>query len=188
MAGGGESRPAHRRRGRQEQSALRRDIVADHERGRPHEDVCCARGEMENQIEEQQVMLFADRTSATTMRVIQLRLDFLSVAYLLLHALRQHPDGHGDAGSLCRPRRDRPDGRQELSPPHAHETECVEGWDRDRVTTTVPERGMSWYPGSCWQLCLEKVFDGTVWRPTARLPVARAFGETSLMFLVVPDA
>ena len=46
------------------------------------------RGEMENRIKEQQLDLFADRTSAATMRANQLRLWLSSVAYLLLHQLR----------------------------------------------------------------------------------------------------
>jgi hypothetical protein len=54
-----------------------------------YEDVYCARGEMENRIKEQQLMLFADRTSAATMRANQLRLYCSSVAYLLLQALRR---------------------------------------------------------------------------------------------------
>jgi hypothetical protein len=54
-----------------------------------YEVLYCARGEMENRIKEQQLMLFADRTSAATMRANQLRLYFSSVAYLLLHALRR---------------------------------------------------------------------------------------------------
>jgi dTDP-4-amino-4,6-dideoxygalactose transaminase len=33
---------------------------------------------------------------------------------------------------------------------------------------------------------LEKAFDGTGWRPEARLPVAKVLGETSVMFLVHP--
>ena len=49
----------------------------------------CARGEMENRIKEQQRFLFADRTSASTMRANQLRLWFSSVAYVLLQALRR---------------------------------------------------------------------------------------------------
>jgi hypothetical protein len=48
-----------------------------------------ARGEMENRIKEQHFMLFADRTSAATLRANQLRLYFSSKAYLLLHALRR---------------------------------------------------------------------------------------------------
>ena len=44
---------------------------------------------MENRIKEQQLMLFADRTSAATMRANQLRLYCSSIAYLLLHALRR---------------------------------------------------------------------------------------------------
>jgi hypothetical protein len=54
-----------------------------------YEDVYCARGEMENRIKEQQLMLFADRTSAATMRANQLRLYFSSMAYVLVHALRR---------------------------------------------------------------------------------------------------
>ena len=54
-----------------------------------YEQLYCARGEMENRIKEQQLDLFADRTSATTMRANQLRLWFSAVAYLLLHGLRQ---------------------------------------------------------------------------------------------------
>lgn len=49
----------------------------------------CGRGEMENRIKEQQRFLFADRTSASTMRANQLRLWFSSVAYALLQTLRR---------------------------------------------------------------------------------------------------
>jgi hypothetical protein len=54
-----------------------------------YEDVYCARGDMENRIKEQQLGLFADRTSASSMRANQLRLWFSSVAYVLLSALRR---------------------------------------------------------------------------------------------------
>jgi hypothetical protein len=43
---------------------------------------------MENRIKEQQLSLFADRTSAHTLRANQLRLWFASVAYVLLNLLR----------------------------------------------------------------------------------------------------
>jgi hypothetical protein len=49
----------------------------------------CGRGEMENRIKEQQLHLFADRTSAGTMRANQIRLYCSSIAYLLLNALRR---------------------------------------------------------------------------------------------------
>lgn len=52
-----------------------------------YEDEYCARGDMENRIKEQ-LALFADRTSAETMRANQLRLYFSSVAYVLVNALR----------------------------------------------------------------------------------------------------
>jgi len=54
-----------------------------------YEDVYCARGEMENRIKEQQMCLFADRTSCATMRANQLRLWLSSAAYTFLMALRQ---------------------------------------------------------------------------------------------------
>jgi hypothetical protein len=54
-----------------------------------YEQDYCARGDMENRIKEQQLMLFADRTSTHQMRSNQLRLWFSSVAYLLLCALRR---------------------------------------------------------------------------------------------------
>ncbi len=49
----------------------------------------CARGDMENRIKEQQLGLFADRTSTATMRANQLRLWIASVAYVLVHELRR---------------------------------------------------------------------------------------------------
>ena len=54
-----------------------------------YEEWYCARGDMENRIKEQQLHLFADRTSAATMRANQLRLWLSSVAYTLLAALRR---------------------------------------------------------------------------------------------------
>lgn len=54
-----------------------------------YEEDYCARGDMENRIKEQQLWLFADRTSTELMRSNQLRLWFSSLAYLLLSALRR---------------------------------------------------------------------------------------------------
>jgi hypothetical protein len=54
-----------------------------------YEQLYCGRGEMENRIKEQQLWLFADRTSTGKMRANQLRLYFSSVAYLLLQGLRR---------------------------------------------------------------------------------------------------
>jgi hypothetical protein len=65
-------------------------LPADQIAARPlYEDVYCARGEVENRIKEQQLDLFADRTSAATMRANQLRLWFASFAYVLIEALRR---------------------------------------------------------------------------------------------------
>jgi hypothetical protein len=49
----------------------------------------CARGDMENRIKEQQLGMFADRTSTATMRSNQLRLWIASLAYVLVHELRR---------------------------------------------------------------------------------------------------
>ncbi len=54
-----------------------------------YEDLYCARGDMENRIKEQQLDLFADRTSTGTMRANQLRLWLSSMAYVLLSELRR---------------------------------------------------------------------------------------------------
>lgn len=60
------------------------------------------------------------------------------------------------------------------------------GWSRDRIVQEITGRGVPCYSGSCSEIYLEKAFDGTPWRPAERLPVARALGETSLMWLVHP--
>lgn len=54
-----------------------------------YQDFYCARGEMENRIKEQQLALFADRTSTALMRSNQLRLYLSSIAYCLMQALRR---------------------------------------------------------------------------------------------------
>ena len=67
-----------------------------------YEDLYCARGEMENRIKECQGDVFADRTSAATMRATQLRLWFASMAYVLLCALRRIGLAHtGLAAATC---------------------------------------------------------------------------------------
>ena len=60
------------------------------------------------------------------------------------------------------------------------------GWSRDRIIDEVTRLGVPCYQGSCSEVYLEKAFDNTGWRPSARLPVARQLGEESLMFLVHP--
>ena len=54
-----------------------------------YEDVYGARGDMENRIKEQQLCLFADRTSSTAMRANELCLWFSSVGYTLMTALQR---------------------------------------------------------------------------------------------------
>jgi hypothetical protein len=54
-----------------------------------YEDVYCQRGEAENRIKEQQLDLFADRTSCHRFVANQFRLLLSSAAYVLVQALRQ---------------------------------------------------------------------------------------------------
>jgi Transposase DDE domain group 1 len=85
-----------------------------------YEDVYCARGEIENRIKEQQLDLFADRTSAATMRANQLRLWFASCAYVLLEALRRIGLRHTQfASATCFP------GSQGRPPEVAPEREAI---------------------------------------------------------------
>jgi len=67
-------------------TSLSRDEV---EASHLYEKIYCARGDMENRIKECQMDMFADRTSANTMRANQLRLWLSSMAYVLLCALRR---------------------------------------------------------------------------------------------------
>jgi dTDP-4-amino-4,6-dideoxygalactose transaminase len=60
------------------------------------------------------------------------------------------------------------------------------GWSRDRIVAEINALGIPCMQGSCPEVYLERAFDGTPWRPGARLPVARELGETSLAFLVHP--
>ena len=53
-----------------------------------YEQFYCARGDMENKIKEQQLDLFADRTSTHFMKSNQLRLWFSSFAQLMMERLR----------------------------------------------------------------------------------------------------
>jgi len=53
-----------------------------------YEDIYCQRGEMENRIKEQQMDLFADRTSTRWMASNQLRLWFSAFAHMQMHQLR----------------------------------------------------------------------------------------------------
>jgi len=63
--------------------------LAEFEARSLYEDLYCARGEMENRIKEQQLYLFADRTSSTLFNANQMRLWFSSFAYLLVSELRR---------------------------------------------------------------------------------------------------
>ena len=73
-------------------TSLSREAVAGRQL---YEELYCARGEMENRIKEQQLDLFADRTSTATMRANQLRMYFSVFAGTLLLIIRRY----GLAGS-----------------------------------------------------------------------------------------
>ncbi len=60
------------------------------------------------------------------------------------------------------------------------------GKTRDDVIARFNEQGLPCMQGSCSEIYREKAFDGTGLRPGQSLPVARALGETSIMFLVHP--
>ena len=53
-----------------------------------YEDLYCARGDMENRLKEQQLTLFADRTSTSMMESNQLRLYFSTVANTLMTIIK----------------------------------------------------------------------------------------------------
>jgi hypothetical protein len=54
-----------------------------------YDKLYCARGDMENRIKEQQLCLFADRTSCNSWYANQFRLLLSSLAYVLLEAIRR---------------------------------------------------------------------------------------------------
>jgi hypothetical protein len=54
-----------------------------------YEEQYCPRGEMENRIKEQQLYLFADRSSCMKMSANQVRLWFSAVGYVLMNELRR---------------------------------------------------------------------------------------------------
>ena len=69
---------------------------------------------------------------------------------------------------------------------YAKPEELRQDWSRDRIVNEISRAGVPCFTGSCSEIYLERAFEGTDWRPAARLPVARELGETSIMFLVHP--
>jgi len=66
------------------------------------------------------------------------------------------------------------------------EAELADDWDRDRIMNAVVAEGVPCFSGSCSEVYLEKAFTDLGLGPKERLPVAKALGESSLMFLVHP--
>jgi dTDP-4-amino-4,6-dideoxygalactose transaminase len=60
------------------------------------------------------------------------------------------------------------------------------GWSRDRIIDELNALGVPCSQGGCSEVYLEKAFDGTDFRPSERLPIAKALGENSLILLVHP--
>jgi dTDP-4-amino-4,6-dideoxygalactose transaminase len=67
-----------------------------------------------------------------------------------------------------------------------HPQNLAPDWSRDRIVEEITASGVPCFQGSCSEVYLESAFDGTGWRPEARLPISKELGETSLMFLVHP--
>lgn len=59
-------------------------------------------------------------------------------------------------------------------------------WSRDRIMTTLNDRGIPCTVGACPEMYLEKAFEGHPSVPAERLPLARKLGEISLMLPVHP--
>jgi dTDP-4-amino-4,6-dideoxygalactose transaminase len=60
------------------------------------------------------------------------------------------------------------------------------GWNRDRIIAAVVAEGVPCFTGSCSEIYREEAFVKAGIGPDKALPVAKALGETSLMFLVHP--
>ena len=58
------------------------------------------------------------------------------------------------------------------------------GWNRDRIMEAINAEGIPCSVGSCSEIYREKAFSDL--QSSARLPIARELGDTSLMFLVHP--
>ena len=66
------------------------------------------------------------------------------------------------------------------------DAELTQGWGRDRIMNAIVAEGVPCFSGSCSEVYLEKAFTDLGLGPKECLPVAKALGETSLMFLVHP--
>ena len=68
----------------------------------------------------------------------------------------------------------------------ADQANLAKGWDRDRIMNAIVAEGVPCFSGSCSEVYLEKAFTDLGLGPQERLPVAKALGKSSLMFLVHP--
>jgi dTDP-4-amino-4,6-dideoxygalactose transaminase len=59
-------------------------------------------------------------------------------------------------------------------------------WSRDQIVAAITAQGVPCFSGSCSEIYREEAFLRAGIGPAAALPVAKALGETSLMFLVHP--
>lgn len=59
-------------------------------------------------------------------------------------------------------------------------------WNRDRIMGEIIANGVPCLSGSCGEIYREKAFENSEFKHMDRLPIAKALGETSLMFTVHP--
>jgi len=69
---------------------------------------------------------------------------------------------------------------------YLHREQLCRGWNRDRIMEEISTSGIPCFSGSCSEIYREKAFANAGLVPPEPLPVAKALGETSLMFLVHP--
>ncbi|SFN30522.1 hypothetical protein SAMN05660284_01166 [Formivibrio citricus] len=62
----------------------------------------------------------------------------------------------------------------------------ADGWDQGAILDAINAEGVPCLAGSCSEIYREQAFAAHGWQPESRLPVAKALGETSLMFMIHP--
>ena len=107
---------------------------------RLYEVVYCGRGEMENRIKEQQLGLFADRTSSRKLQANQLRLYFSSFAYVMLAAVAPVGAG-GDGAGIRTVLDDPPESAEDRGPGPGHQPQGLVVLFRELSVRGVVEAG-----------------------------------------------
>ena len=138
-----------------------------------YEDFHCARGDMENRIKEQQLDMFADRTSTARMHANQLRLYFASFAYVLMQTLRRVGlAGTELAKAQCGTIRDNRRGSGVPRPPRHRENQPNTG-GKPRRTAHPPPRTSVFRVQTAFRPPCEAAPGETVRREPAKTPLVR---------------